>query len=311
MSWFRYLLLPALVVPTVLLTGALNRPSAPPAAAAGAAPLAPLPRDAGATQILERAIEALSPSRISWMETTVWQQLACEDFTSQAEGRFLAGPDQRLRLQLRLRLGRACGEMSVVSDGTTLWQSSQVEGGERSVSRMEVQKVLSALASPAVGPKVRDEFFQNLCFAGLGPMLQGLRTRMTADRRETLSWKGRDVTRLTLHWSPEQARTLAPAGEPWPAYLPRTCLLYLDAASLWPLRLEWWGPTSREDRDTPVLQMEFRDPVLNRPLSQEQCAREFSFDPGPGKVPDQTEEMTELVEARAKQEAGQAAPAGQ
>jgi hypothetical protein len=299
----RYLLLPALVVPTLLLAGALNHPVAPPAAAAAPPPSAAA--DVAATQALERAIVQLSPERLAWMEATVWQQLACDDFTYQAEGRYLAGPDHRLRLNLKVFLGRVRSEIQVVSDGSTLWQSSRVEGGQPVVSRVELEKVLQALYRPVVRPQVRDEFLQNQCFAGLGPLLQGLRKRMVADRAEAVTWKGKAVTRLTLHWSAEQAAVLATPGEAWPAYLPRKCRLYLDAASLWPLRLEWWGPTSRQVEDTLVLQMEFRDPVLNKPLSKEECAREFSFQPGPGQVADNTREMTEMVETRAQQVAGQ------
>jgi hypothetical protein len=308
MPWLRYLLLPSLVGPTLLVTGALNHPVAPPAA--GANPLAPPRPHAAATRTLERAIANLSPDRLTWMEAAVWQQLACDEVSYQAEGRYLAGPNQRLRLNLKVRLGRARSEILVVSDGTTLWQSSRIEGGPRQVSRVELQKVLQALARPAVGSQVRDEFFQSQCFAGLGPLLRGLRTRMVVAGSEELTWNGHAVTRLTLQWSAAQAAALAPAGQPWPAYLPRKCLLYLDAASLWPLRLEWWGPTGRQVGDVQVFQMEFRDPVLNKALSEEQCARAFAFDPGTVKVADDTREMTELVETRAQQVAGQPPAAG-
>jgi hypothetical protein len=277
-----------------LLTGALSRPAPPAAAPPGAGPA-----DPAATQTLEEAIDRLS--RIAWMEATVWQQLACDEVAYQAQGRYLAGPDNRLRLDLQVRLGRSRAEMLAVSDGTTLWQSSRVAGGERSVSRVELAKVLQALATPGVALQVRDEFFQTQCIAGLCPMLKGLRARMSASRQEEVLWNGRAAHRLTLHWSGEQAAALAAAGAEWPAYLPRRCVLYLDAASLWPVRLEWWGPGAEPGPDTQLLQVEYRDPVLNRPLSPEECAREFAFDPGPGAVHDDTREMTEMVETRARE----------
>src|SRR5262249_47178257 len=53
----------------------------------------------------------------------------------------------------------------------------------------------------------------------------------------------------------------------------RTCRLYLDAQTLVPMRIEWWGTGGL------VLEIAFSDVVLNQPLSHEECVREFTFTP--------------------------------
>jgi hypothetical protein len=301
MSWLRYSVIPVLICPALLLTGALKRQADRPAAlAVPAVPviIPPAVADPAATEVLAQAVETLNPNRVEWLEATVWQKAACAEITYQAEGRFRAGPQHRLHLTLVIHQGNSRGEVEVVSDGTVLWQSNRVDGGERTVSRMELQKVLQALASPDLSPEARAQQLQPQCFAGLGPLLQGLRHRMVVTGKEAISWRGRQVLRLTLVWSPETAGFLAPPGQPWPDLLPRQCLLYLDAATLWPHRLEWWGPAPPRGEDSLVFQMEFRDPVWNQPLSREQCAREFSFDPGPGEARDANRTALSLTEAR-------------
>jgi hypothetical protein len=121
-----------------------------------------------------------------------------------------------------------------------------------------------------------------------------LRQRMIVIRQEAVSWKDRDVKRLTLVWRDAEAAKLAPPGQAWPSLLPHKCLVYLDASTLWPHRMEWWSPDRRAGEKL-VLQMELRNPVLNRPLTSAECDKEFSFDPGHEKVPDLTDALTASV----------------
>jgi hypothetical protein len=301
MSWLRYSVIPVLVCPALLLTGALKRQADPPTVlSVPAVPLKipPAVADPAATEVLAQAIETLNPNRVEWLEASVWQKATCAEFTYQAEGRFRAGPQHRLRLALAIHQAKTRGEVEVVSDGTTLWQSNRVDGGERTVGRMDLKQVLQALANPDLSPEARAQQLQPQCFAGLGPLLQGLRHRMVVTGKEAISWRGHEVLRLSLVWSPETAGFLAPAGQPWPDLLPRQCRLYLDAATLWPHRLEWWGPAPPRGEESLVFQMEFRDPVWNRPLTREQCAREFTFDPGPAETRELTRTALNLTEAR-------------
>jgi hypothetical protein len=147
--------------------------------------------------------------------------------------------------------------------------------------------------------EARAELFPELNRSGLAVLLQDLRRRMTVARQEDASWNMRPAVRLTLFWNAATARSLAPAGQPWPAYVPRRCVLYLDGETFWPARLEWWGPAGRANDETALVQMELREPVLNQPLSPDQCEREFAPRPGAEKVPDQTTELARYVRAQA------------
>jgi len=83
------------------------------------------------------------------------------------------------------------------------------------------------------------------------------------------------VLRIAGKWAP---RDDTPT-ELRPAIRPRTCDLYLDAATHWPVRLEWWGAASPFDTPSLLLQMEFRDLKVNQPLSPEESVRLFSSSP--------------------------------
>jgi hypothetical protein len=257
--------------------------------------------DHAATQILNRAVECLKPERIGWTEARLWHKVAGEEFSFQAEGRYLVGPDHHVHLILNVRLGRTHGTLQVISNGTTLWEEMKVDGMDREVSRVDLARIFDALGQPTVPSQVRTEFFQEMCISGLAPCLQRLRKQMTVTHQELVSWNMHDVIRLNLEWNTRTAETLVTPAEPWPAYLPRKCLLYLDAETYWPYRLEWWGPGKVPGRDMQVYQMEFRDPVVNQTLSAERLAKEFAPDPTPTEMLDNTEAFTQAVETRAQE----------
>jgi hypothetical protein len=285
MSWFRYLLFPSLIGPAFLLTGTLKHQGEPPTATASAMAsplLTPAVADPVATEIFAQATQNLSPNQVQWLEAVVWQQAACGEVAYQAEGRFRAAPGRRFHLELAVHYGKSRGEVEVVSDGTSLWRSTRVNGGERAVAHSELAETLPALPEPGFSPQAGQ--LPPPFFAGLGLLLDELGRRMLATREEVVPWQGRDMVRLTLAWSPAAASAFAPAGQPWPALLPRRCFLYLDAVTLWPHRLEWWGPANDQGADSLIFQMEFRHPIWNHALTKEQCRREFSFDSGKSQV---------------------------
>ena len=97
-------------------------------------------------------------------------------------------------------------------------------------------------------------------------------------------------------------QAIAAADQTWPEGLHRCCYLYFDPQTSWPCRVEWRGPNERNGVDVSLLQMEFRDPLLNRALTPAQCRHEFTFDPATAKVVDQTQQVAEsLKEQSAKQ----------
>src|SRR5262245_35568854 len=114
MKRYPLLAVPALVGSLLLLSGALGRqppPSTPPPAPAPAAGAPGVHAD----QLLADAAEALAPGRLAWTEMNLWQQVVGDGQTYQTVGRYVAGPGQRLRLELHVQVGKTRGELRLVS----------------------------------------------------------------------------------------------------------------------------------------------------------------------------------------------------
>jgi hypothetical protein len=233
------------------------------------------PPDPEAARLLDRALDAVSPDRLPWLEAGVWQKVRLPGLSYEAEGRYLAAPGHRFRLELRTTLGNTPGELVLVSDGRHLWRGTRLGGGGwAEVSRAALRAGFDLPDGPG-WPQARDGA-GGLSFGGVGPLLTNLRERLTwvgLERQE-----GRFV--LTGVW-PEQARAALRGGKKaWPAGLPRECRLTLDEARLWPRRVEWWGPPTDGGDSDLLAVVELRGPVFNRPLPPAEAAAAFAFDPG-------------------------------
>src|SRR5262249_921946 len=200
------------------------------------------------------------------------------------------------------------GELQIVSNGTTLWQMVRIGSAERVVTRYELKKVLEVLNTPRMAPQVREEFFREQSFSGVAPLLQNLQQQLVFTRHEPGQWKGHKVQILTGVWSADVTTDvvrLSSGLDRWPPALARKCLLYLDAQSHWPLRLEWRGGPAKSE-DQVLLQMEFRDPqiVAGDAPPPAEFEGKFAFDERNLKVIDQTKKITEDLQTRAGQFAG-------
>lgn len=258
----------------VLLVGALTPPT--PRVTAPV-PVYPVHPDAEAGRVLDAVVAAFDPDRLPWLRMNLWQEGNPAAFSYRAEGVYLAGPDHRLRLDLQVHAGGADRRLQVVSDGRTLWQIDQAGPTSRTVSHVRLQPVLDALNSPYLPADRRAEFYQRQLFTGPGPLLQSLRPGTTFTRCQEVRWAGRNVRLLT------GVRAQPPAAT-WPEFLPRQCRLFVDAQTLWPHRLEWWGPVPDCEEDCLLLAVEFRDPIVGQRVPDEV----FAFQPGKAKVTDQT-----------------------
>jgi hypothetical protein len=283
MHWYRFLpfILPAVGV--FLLAGALRvsgfRSEVQADSLPGALPeLKESTSSAEAAGVVERVLRRLSDPAKSWLQASVWLRSHVPGLMYQGEGMYLTAPGHRYRLEVRTRSEstRDCkpadGTLLSVSDGRDRWQASRVgTGGYHSVQRARLNAV-------AAEPDTR----QLLC----GPE-QLLRTL-----HGHLLWVRRDVHAGEVVifgvWYPHLREMFAPAKEPWPANLPRVCRLVLSGGELWPGRVEWWGPMEQGGPDRLLIEMEFRDPVWDRPLSEDECQRLFTFDPAGAEVEDLT-----------------------
>ena len=264
-------LLPLLSAAPLFLAGALRLPVAEPPASfvPRAVSLAPEFASVDAKALLERAVDRLSPERIRWLHVHLRQQMGTSAAAFESEGTLQLGPDHCVRLDLTVRTGVIPARRLVVSDGRAVAEVTQLGfGPPRATTRL-----LGPVSAPSTqSPEPPAEALCQLGCGGPYPLLKDLQTRLRALAAETGVWQRSSVVRLrgVLAAGPTGVATSPVAAD--------FCYLYLDAQSLWPHRLEWWGTGSKQ-LARPVLALEFTDPQVNRPLSLDECVRVFSYQP--------------------------------
>jgi hypothetical protein len=289
MPFRRFLQSALLACVAPLATLPIGSWSSPPSTSAPApAPAGDHP-DPAALRVLESALILLHPERLGWLETTLWQRTNVRGLVFEAQGRYVAGPNQRLLMDLTTRVGATEGALRIVSDGSTLWKAMRIGSGTwNNITCVKLGQVLAALPPGAVPDQVWDEFLQGESFGGIFALLGMLQRQMTWVHTETVRRGGRELIKLT------GVRRADSTG------FFRRCYLYLDPHSFWPHRLEWWGEDPPRQGELLLVQMEFRSPVFHRPPPDSKF-QEFSFDPGPLAVQDQTGEVTARLQARLEQ----------
>jgi hypothetical protein len=193
--------------------------------------------------------------------------------TFESEGTLQLGPQHCARLDLHVRTARGEGRWLVVSDGHALARVIQIGSGEPEV---DSQPLLAESAPPSQAPaKPAAEVLRDKGCGGPAPLLSDLRDKLTKVEVQPGLWKNKPMLRV----GGELDRDTLPKGADT-AIAAAFCYVYLDAQTLWPHRLEWLADAAGGRR--PILQMEFRDPELNRELSLPECIREFSYQPQAG-----------------------------
>jgi hypothetical protein len=295
MRFFHYLpMMAAVAAGIALLAGAGQRRDTPNTPTCPFTPPPPAVADRAASQTLDAALAALEKRRNAWLETTVRQKVRLPDLEYDAEGRFQAAPNNRFRLELQTRSGPTKETLLTVGDGTNVWRASRVDDGAwTEVHRAGMKQVPDDLAA---GPQTRDALFHGSVFRGPEPLLHNLRRSMVWVKRAPVMQAGTQILELTGVWPETLSAALAPNGKSWPQGMPDRCRLLLRADTLWPRRIEWWGPTTSGTGLVRLVQMELRDPVLNHALSARECARVFTFNPGKAPV---SHEITTVKEGLA------------
>jgi hypothetical protein len=263
----------------------------PPAPASQADPVA--------ERCLDQVLDAFKAERVSWLEVDLWQKVQMPGCVYEADGIYRLAPGQRFRLELHTHLSEGEGTMLSVSDGQALWQAERIgKGSWENVTRVNLAEVFAVMNGPA-GPQLREEFLQRPHFQGILPLLRDLRCRLVWARREAIHQADGERDLLVGVWPNVEVMLHAAPDQSWPIGFPRQCHLYLDARTSWPQRIEWWGPSAVGGTDHLLVQMEFRNPVLNRPLSPQTCARVFAFQPGTTEIEDNTATVAAEMTKRA------------
>jgi hypothetical protein len=261
------------------------------------------PEDAenpAAGHFLERAAAALAPERIAWLACDVHQRADLPGLHYSGEGKYQSGPGHRFRLEMHTNAAGAAGTLLLVSDGVNVWQARRAgRAAWEGVTRVRLGEVLAWLDSAGGATQLRAEFLQGPTLSGVVPLLRTLRYRLRWVAHEEARHEGAEAVVLTGVWRPNELRERAPAGRPWPPGLPRRCRVVLDARTLWPHRVEWWGPAGAAPGAEALLAVtEYRSPSANVALPPAECERAFAFDPGDARVTDRTGEVSADLAAR-------------
>jgi hypothetical protein len=269
-QWF--LLIPAVVGPIVLLTGAWRGPAqqtAPLAAPSFLVQDVALNHDligpeATGVDLLARAIAQLAPARLTWLRTQVWQKMHDARTEFEAEGTLDLAPGQCVRLDLALRSSGGTGRLLIVSDGHALAQVLHLNGAAP-------EPITELLPEGPGDTPERLQFLETKGCGGPLPLLVGLRRHLQNIRLQTGVLAGHPAIQLKGELGAEVIAAALQTSTP-----ARYAYLYLDARTLWPHRVEWWGTEPRPE-SSPIVALEFRTPELNQPRDLPECARLFSY----------------------------------
>jgi len=117
-----------------------------------------------------------------------------------------------------------------------------------------------------------------------------------------VKWQGHDAVKLTGVWNPDSVKQIVPPGQTgWPALMRGGRAAYFDPKTRWPYRIEWWGPSPTQAADALLLQMEFRNPKLNVPMSPEQHRPRVPLQSRHRQVTDRTDEQVQNLNEIARQ----------
>lgn len=259
-----------------LLTGALaDQPSPPaPTPQSDFVPESPLlaPVSQVASSPLDEAIIRLSPARTRWLELTILQKGKQDDTSFEAQSHCIVGPDNLLRWDMRVQVGKTVSRQRVVSNGRLLWL------GRRIADCFPTGELL-ILPTLTGGPNLlrqqhaRHKLLAEKGFVTLETLLTNVRDHLERPLTQTGTWKGKPVLLVTGSWrghgdGPNLGASATGA---------KRCNVYFDKATRLPFRLEW--VTDGAAKTTPVVlwEMEIRKLVVNRPLPPEGFAHTFSF----------------------------------
>jgi hypothetical protein len=224
-----------------------------------------------ARQLLQKALEKLAGQDAAWMKTKIRQTMADADSNFVAEGFLQRGPNHCAHLEMDVVRAGKRGRLLVVSDGEIV---ARVRKMPDALPVVVVER-LPALAedSQEKDAGVKEEFLARQCCGGPAPLLAPIHKHLRNARLRTGLLQDTPVIQIQGELSPDSAPVCIGAKN-----LPSRAHVYLDAQTLWPIRLEWWG-VDRTNSPQVVLRVEFLEPSINRELSVAECMRMFSYRP--------------------------------
>jgi hypothetical protein len=226
-----------------------------------------------ATRLLEKAVQKIDPQRTPWLKTKIRQTMTDAKTNFVAETTLQRGPNHCARLEMDI--GKR-GRLLVVSDGELV---AQVRKSPGSAPEVRVEHMPAKVDESADDGIAKEKFLIGKSCGGPAALLQQLQQHLQNGKLQTGLLHDIEVIQISGELNPEAmplcARTTIPV---------RHAYVYLDAKTLWPHAVEWWG-VDRTNQSRVILRVEFLEPELNCPLSDEECMRIFSYRPDDGLPP--------------------------
>ncbi|MCS7045373.1 MAG: hypothetical protein NZO58_03355 [Gemmataceae bacterium] len=205
----------------------------------------------------------LEMAKVRWLRLTVAQQSHGGGFRSWSK--VTLGPNDCARAETVIHADGTTTHLLAVCDGRSLAEVTRRDGGPEKVATFRL---------PQAGPNgARGQFLRKFGCVGPAAIVAELRAVVPRWQVDTVRLDGKETLRLEGRVDTTHPRV---AGRWGGAAM--TCRLFVDAQSHWPVRLEWWrGQPAAMGRLELVI--EYRDVVVDQPLTHEQCVRAFSYDP--------------------------------
>ncbi|RPI82501.1 MAG: hypothetical protein EHM42_09400 [Planctomycetaceae bacterium] len=250
---------------------------------------------------LKKARELLT--RHSSIQARIVEQVSLGDRSYKAEGRYLQlalkpGAWQ-MRMELLLRVGESEGSLLEVCNGSVLWTRTEIDAGggtrkasksakdrkkELTVTRRNVQQILDAARkSGDFSEQTETDLLVSLGLGGIPALLASIEQDMKLGGVKEEVFREKPVLLITGTWSEAASgrmRRPGPGGAPGllPPTVPDQMRLYLDKETGFPYRLLYLKRIPNRDVLKPMLTLDFRDVVLNEPISP----TEFEYEPPQG-----------------------------
>jgi hypothetical protein len=213
----------------------------------------------GASELLKLALDKLDWNQVIWLHTKIRQTMSDPESGFVAEGFLQRGPNQCAHLELAINTNGGSGRLLVVSDGETVACVSEAPN---------TKATATAHSFPSTGDiSNRNEFLRALNCGGPIVSLKEIHTQLRNGKLQTGLLHERKVIQVAGTFDPGENRA-------------STCQVYLDAQTLWPCQIEWWG-CDASNRLVPIMRIEYANPAINTALSLEECERLFSYQPAP------------------------------
>src|SRR5262249_20358447 len=201
-------------------------------------PVPPPPKaDTKDEATIAQLVAQLNPKKLGWISSSFWQHSSIQRASLVSPGESIVGPDDHLRTEMTVKLGKFEARSLTICDGTTVWKREQVGKEEKGAIKWDLKAVRKALETPGSPGQLIEQFYRVEAFLGLSPLSQALKQELIFTNREPARWENHDVVKLTGVWSSELTKGFNPSTTPWPLLVPRKCYLFLGTLKgkvLWP-----------------------------------------------------------------------------